>query len=206
MIWILSQQVGNSKAIIRMLRKSAIRFTTSIDDLSVPGKVKGIILPGNGAFDSFMSSLRENEVDKKLVSAVKQRSMPILGICVGMQAMFSRSDEGDLAGLGLFNENITLLDKEVHYSNIGWQRVHHISNNTDNNVLLSDRYFFSHSYALQSPVETKFEESLIATGREDFIAGFRRDHCIGVQFHPEKSGVAGFKLLNNFWAFCNDES
>ena len=206
MIWILSQQVGNSKAIIRMLRKSAIRFTTSIDDLSVPGKVKGIILPGNGAFDSFMSSLRENEVDKKLVSAVTQRSMPILGICVGMQAMFARSDEGELAGLGLFNENITLLDKEVHYSNVGWQIVHHISNNTDNKVLLSDRYFFSHSYALQSTVETNFEESLIATGRKDFIAGFRRDHCIGVQFHPEKSGVAGFNLLNNFWAFCNDES
>lgn len=204
MIFILSQQIGNSKAIIRILRKLAIQVTTSIDDLSVPGKVKGIILPGNGAFDPFMASLKSNAADEKLVYAVTQRSIPILGICVGMQAMFSRSEEGEIQGLGIFKENITTLNEAAEYSNVGWQVVAHHGSCADQNVLLQDRYFFSHSYALQPPVKTDFDETLIASGRKDFIAGFRRHHCIGVQFHPEKSGVAGFKLIKNFWEFCND--
>ena len=207
MIFILEQEIGNSKAIIRMLRKLAIPFTTNINFLIDMKEIKGIILPGNGSFDSFMESCRAYpEFENSLTKLVIDKSVPVLGICVGMQALFNKSEEGLLQGFGFVPGKIKKFRSDVRVPHVGWKKADHKSSFQNNAILVSDKYFFSHSFAYFYENPSLFDELLISDYKQNFVAAFRINNIIGAQFHPEKSSSAGFVLMQNFWRLCKHGS
>lgn len=164
-----------------------------------------IILPGVGSFRQAMANLTQAGFDRALPEIVRERQVPILGICLGMHLMAqSGSEGGDTAGLGLLSGNVARMsalqsNSRVRLPHIGWNDVsprpdvplfEGIDEGTD--------FYFVHGYRIEGA-----DEEVLATvdycGATTASAG--RDHVMAVQFHPEKSQTAGFRLLKNFLAY-----
>jgi glutamine amidotransferase len=173
-------------------------------DPAVIATAARVVFPGVGAMPDCM-----RELDRRgLTDAVKQAaaSKPFLGICLGMQALFAHSEEGDCAGLGLLPGNVRLFPakamkdeqgRKLKVPHIGWNNVHQaMSHPLWVGIEDGARFYFVHSYYAE-PVS------------QDVVAGFThypfaftcavaRDNLFAVQFHPEKSQAAGLRLLANF--------
>jgi imidazole glycerol-phosphate synthase subunit HisH len=153
-----------------------------------------IVVPGVGHFGA-TTALQSSGL-KAAIQTALSRGKPILGICLGMQWMFGSSEEAiDIAGLGIFPGTCTRFPSEVKSPHVGWNQLSRCASS----LLLHDIpegsfVYFTHSY--RAPLV----EGTVATsdyaGR--FSAAVERENVFGVQFHPEKSGVAGKKLLQNF--------
>lgn len=163
-----------------------------------------LILPGVGAFKSAMSKLRDQSFDKAIYEFIKKGN-PFLGICLGMQMLFDQSSEFEISeGLGLIEGNVSKITVKKRYRlpNIGWNYIQKPKDvSWDRSVLknlsIIDRVYFVHSYC----ANPKNKNNIIAFSRyldEVFCAAVQKDNVIGVQFHPEKSGEVGLKILKNF--------
>jgi glutamine amidotransferase len=172
-----------------------------------PGSVRAarcIVLPGVGAFAPAMTRLRERGLDAALRDAAAAGAA-ILGICLGHQLLFDASEEfGETAGLGLIPGRVEPLPAGARVPHMGWCR---IAARRDDPLLagLGDGawMFFVHSFAA-----TPANGDLLATvrfGAADVCAVARRGRVCGVQFHPEKSGAAGARLLASFLALAGEE-
>lgn len=165
--------------------------------------VNRIILPGVGAFGDGARNVRERGLDQALTEQVIGQKIPFLGICLGMQLMAKRGTEhGRHDGLGWIDGGVVKLErseKRERVPHIGWNEVRYarpsalfdgIGDSTD--------FYFVHSYHLQC----SDPEDIIATTPYcgGFASAVRRENMLGVQFHPEKSQKAGFRLLHNFLA------
>jgi glutamine amidotransferase len=153
-----------------------------------------VVLPGVGAATAAMARLRSNGLDK-LISKLTQ---PLLGICIGMQLLFERSEESDSECLGLLPGTVQRLTPApgVRVPHMGWNRVlesrsHPLTTGMDQQWL-----YFVHSFAASVDSHT------VATCShgDTFAAVAARDRVMGAQFHPERSGAAGARLLRNFLA------
>ncbi|MBQ3133181.1 MAG: imidazole glycerol phosphate synthase subunit HisH [Clostridia bacterium] len=166
-------------------------------------QANGLVLPGVGAFADAMAALRGGDLLPEMLREV-ENGKPLLGICLGMQALFDSSEEGvGVSGLGLIPGTVRLLP---HQTAEGTQKIPHMGWNTitPKQSPLFDRLpeepyvYFVHSYACfpNDPAD------VLATAHYgvDFAAAVRRDNIIGMQFHPEKSGQVGRVLLENFAA------
>ena len=174
-----------------------ILVTCRPDDLAQSAR---IILPGVGAFGSFMQGLRERGLVEPLKTAA-QRGDPLFGICVGMQALFDASEEyGEHPGLGL------LAGRVVHFpafSNLkiphtGWNQLWFANGSLAFRELPSGTYaYFNHSFycANHDPEDAA---ALTDYGIK-FTSAVQRENLLGVQFHPEKSQRVGLKVLQNFF-------
>ena len=165
-----------------------------------------IILPGVGAFDACIDDLNNLSLVPALKNAVLEKSTPILGICVGMQVLFEGSKEGSRNGLGLLKGKCTSLkpnfDQMYKVPHTGFAEVHFSKNSRLNKGLRPKEYFyFNHSYGVLKIQETKIVDWVRHT--ENFVASFQWRNIFGIQFHPEKSQLAGLKVLSNF---VNDDS
>lgn len=202
MITILNYGLGNLGSIVNMLKiigeKSEI--TNNIDKIK---SAKGIILPGVGAFDAGMQKLN----DTGLTSVIKDcasAGVPILGICLGMQLLGRKSEEGNLPGLSLIPfecVRFKLDNTDLKIPHMGWdivefQQDHWILNN----LKKMQRYYFVHSY--HAICDNKTNILMTCDYGYKFSAAVVKDNIIGVQFHPEKSHDFGLALLNNFVAMC----
>ena len=158
-----------------------------------------VVLPGVGAFGDFMSGLKAKGLDEA-VKEIADRGTPLLGICVGMQALFEIGEEmGDHEGLGLLRGTVVkFLDTlSVKVPHTGWNQVE-----IKNPALLFDRIeegsyvYFNHSYYCQpnDPADVIAETSYGIR----YACAVRHDNLYGVQFHPEKSQAVGLRLLQNF--------
>ena len=203
MVGIIDYGLGNLGSIQNMLKvigeKSVITFDTDKLD-----KCERLILPGVGAFDAGMGKLNENG----LAQFVKQKALvdkkPILGICLGMQLLGRKSEEGELPGLGLIpfdNIKFRLDDTDLKVPHMGWDIVDFKQDNRlIKNLKGTQRYYFVHSYH----AKCDSEENVLMTcdyGSE-FTASVVKDNILGVQFHPEKSHNFGMALLENFVKGC----
>lgn len=203
MVGIIDYGLGNLGSIQNMLKvigeKSVI--TSDTDKLD---KCERLILPGVGAFDAGMGKLNENG----LAQFVKQKALvdkkPILGICLGMQLLGRKSEEGELPGLGLIpfdNIKFRLDDTDLKVPHMGWDIVDFKQDNRlIKNLKGTQRYYFVHSYH----AKCDSEENVLMTcdyGYE-FTASVVKDNILGVQFHPEKSHNFGMALLENFVKGC----
>ena len=157
---------------------------------------EAIVLPGVGHFAAFVEALRKRGLAAPLAEA-RGRGVPILGICLGMQAMFARSEEapGD-AGLEFFAGEVRALPATVKAPHIGWNQVRA----TRESALLrgitgGDYFYFAHSYA--APADAPETVAACDHGVA-FAAAIECGNVMGVQFHPEKSGEAGARVLRNF--------
>ena len=157
-----------------------------------------VVLPGVGAANICMARLRENGLDK-LVPRLKQ---PLIGICVGMQLLFERSEESDTECLGLLPGNVRLLPSTpgVRVPHMGWNRLE-TSGKADHGLtegLDGHHVYFVHSYAAL-PSDNTLATS---THGDPFSAVVAKGLVMGAQFHPERSSAAGARLLKNFLAIA----
>ena len=201
MIAIVDYGSGNLQAIANIYKRLNIeaRITASEPELRAADK---IILPGVGAFDQAMHSLNVCGLREPLTQLVREQGKPVLGICVGMQMLARRSDEGSLSGLGWIGGevrrfDVTTFSHRTHLPHMGWNDVCA----RGDHPLLRDlqtgaRFYFLHSYyfAPDSPTNVLAETEYNGT----FASSIHAGNVFGVQFHPEKSHSWGIRLLKNF--------
>ena len=201
MIAIVDYGLGNVQAIANIYKRLEIpaRLARSSADLK---DASHLILPGVGAFDWAMSRLNDSGMRATLDDLVQRQGRPVLGICVGMQMMARRSDEGSSEGLGWFDAGVRLFDDarftgRTHLPHMGWNDVAPVrSDGLFRELGTEARFYFLHSYYF-APNDPR---DLLATAvyGERFACAVQRDHIVGVQFHPEKSHGWGVQLLKNF--------
>lgn len=157
---------------------------------------KALVLPGVGHFSAFVSGLRERNLTSALLAAVESR-VPVLGICLGLQALCASSEEapGEL-GLDLIPQRVRALPKSVKSPHIGWNQVRRLKPGILLRGIADDAYFyFAHSYA--AAVVEPYTTAVCDHGFP-FSAVIEYNNLLAVQFHPEKSGEAGAAILRNF--------
>ena len=201
MITIVNYGSGNIQAIGNIYRRLNIEFSIVEDAASLDSSTK-IILPGVGAFDKTMQQLIDSGLKKKLDELALERKIPVLGICVGMQILAKRSDEGELAGLGWIDGDVKKIDvskftHKPHLPHMGWNTIkpridHPLLKNIDH----EQGFYFLHSYYFSC---THPENILCTTEYGDTLStGVYSNNIYGMQFHPEKSHSNGIQLLKNF--------
>lgn len=206
MIAILDYGLGNLGSIANMLKVigEKSKITNREDEIKI---ADGIILPGVGAFDAGMQRLYNTGLTEIIKDNALQGT-PILGICLGMQLLGRRSEEGTLPGLGLIPFECKKFrftdDSSLKIPHMGWDIVDiKQSNPLVDNLEGTQRYYFVHSYH----AVCDSDENVLMTcdyGYE-FAASVIQDNIIGVQFHPEKSHDFGLALLSNFVGMCRKE-
>lgn len=173
-------------------------------DKEIIKKADRIILPGVGAFSDAIRKLRDSGLDKVIIDEVNNKK-PLLGICLGMQLLFDKSFEyGEHTGLGLIKGNIKpikdVINNNLKVPHMGWNGL--IFKVKDNPLFKyikdGDCVYFVHSY-----YATDCNENVIATAEYDkeLTASVCKNNVFGCQFHPEKSGEVGLKILK---AFCEE--
>jgi glutamine amidotransferase len=199
-IVILDAGLGNVGSILNMLKKigAPARVSSSLDDI---GAAKKLILPGVGAFDTGMTQLERSGFLDLLHRRVLEDKVPVLGVCLGMQLLGKRSEEGVLPGLGWLDaESIRFVappGDRIKIPHMGWNTVTAREGATlFRNADVESRYYFVHSYH----VVVAEEKDAAATGFHGvrFNAAVERGNIYGTQFHPEKSHRFGLQVFKNF--------
>lgn len=201
MIVIIDYGMGNVGSIFNMLKKIGSQATISADPDEIM-KADKLILPGVGAFDQGMMNLTERNLIPILNSKIVDNRCPVLGICLGMQLLSNRSEEGQLPGLGWiaseakkFKFHSETMSLKVPH--MGWNEVRlHDKSTLFKGFDEPFRFYFVHSYH----VCCERAEDVLATSHYgyEFTAAVRKGNIMGTQFHPEKSHRYGMQLLQNF--------
>lgn len=202
MITLIDYGVGNIFAFQNVYKRLNIptRIAKSSDDLIESEK---LILPGVGSFDYAMNRLNFSGMRETLDELVLEKKIPIIGICVGMQMMGNRSDEGKLEGLKWIDSEILKFDEKLikqrtKLPHMGWNDVspikkdHPLFKGLENNAI----FYFLHSFYFKC--NNKEESIAISDYGISFTSAVNRNNIYGIQFHPEKSHQYGEKLLHNF--------
>jgi glutamine amidotransferase len=198
-VTIVNYGLGNIQAFVNIYQRLNIPVVIA----ETPSQIKNaekLILPGVGSFDWAMRRLSDSGMRAQLEYTVLQKHVPVLGVCVGMQMMAKRSEEGVLPGLGWINADVIRFDPASigarPLPHMGWNDIQPIA--IDNLFLGIEfpRFYFLHAYYIvpRDPI------NILATtcyGR-DFTSSIRNNHIFGTQFHPEKSHKWGINLLKNF--------
>lgn len=159
---------------------------------------KHLLLPGGGAFGSGAEKLRETGLDKLVIAHGKQ-GKPLLGICLGMQLLFEKGYEyGEHEGLGLIPGEVKMLDSSgVKIPHMGWNKLE-IKKESPLLKGIPDKsyFYYIHSYGVEG--NTGFTTATTTYGNNTICGLANKDNIFGIQFHPEKSGALGLKILENF--------
>jgi imidazole glycerol-phosphate synthase subunit HisH len=203
MITIIDYKTGNLGSIQNILKKIGEPSMVTSDPQVVAQATK-LILPGVGAFDTGMGNLSNLGLIDILNSKVLEEKVPVLGICLGMQLLSKKSEEGILPGLGWVDAETVqfrINDTETYkIPHMGWNFI----TQEKESKLLTDmyadaRFYFVHSYYFKPNSQA---DSLTSTEFEiNFTSAVEKGNILGVQFHPEKSHKFGMKLLKNFVDF-----
>jgi glutamine amidotransferase len=197
MIAIVDYGMGNLGSIQNMLKKIGARVTITHDPVTIAAADK-IILPGVGAFDTAIDNLNKFGLTPLLNELALEKHRPILGICLGMQLMTKRSDEGALPGLGWLDaETVKFANGSLRVPHMGWNTVDiRREDPLFKDMYEEPRFYFVHSYYVKCA-----DDSDILTSTRygiDFCSSFVKGNIRGVQYHPEKSHKFGMLLLKNF--------
>lgn len=159
-------------------------------------KAEAMLLPGVGHYAALIRALDERALRAPLLDAI-QRGVPFLGICLGLQALYETSEEAsELRGLHLLPGSVRSLPSTVKLPHMGWNQLKLTRSSRLLEGISADAYFyFAHSFAAANGTS---EAVAICNHGSDFAAVIERNNIFAVQFHPEKSGDAGARLLRNF--------
>lgn len=188
-IIIINYGAGNIKSIQFAFKRLGINavLSNNIDEIKGADKV---IFPGVGEASSAMKMLQESGLDK-VIPTLKQ---PVLGICLGMQLMCKFSEEGNTKGLGIFNVNVKRFSNAVKVPHMGWNVVSNLKSDLFAGIKEKEFMYLVHSFYAENCAQ-----AIATTDYEiNYAAALQKDNFYGVQFHPEKSSVAGAQLLQNF--------
>ena len=203
-VTVLSYGSGNVRSAVRALERVGAEVALTSDPHEVV-EADGLVVPGVGAFGAVMDQLRAVDAPR-LIDQRLAGGRPVLGICVGMQVMFERSEEHGTAeaGLGQWPGTVTRLNADV-VPHMGWSRVRPPRDSVLFDGVDDERFYFVHSYAatrdpaaLLGSGPTRPPRATWATHGQDFIAAVENGALCATQFHPEKSGDAGARLLRNW--------
>lgn len=192
MVAVIDYNAGNTRSVMNALSRLGVKAELT-SDIDVIKSSDRMIFPGVGAASWAMDELKKRE----LIETIREYQRPFLGICLGMQLMNSFSEEGNVDLLNITANKVRLFDKNVGVKipHVGWNEVTFSSDPIFKNLREKEYFYFVHSYYVE------YSENTIATCLYDnvtFSAGLRKDNFYGFQFHPEKSGEVGEKLLKNF--------
>jgi glutamine amidotransferase len=200
MITIVDYGVGNIGAIFNMLDYLGIdaQASSNPDVLEWADK---LILPGVGAFDKAMSTLRARKLIEPLNRAVIERKVPVMGVCLGMQLLARRSEEGNETGLGWIDADVRRIippdGTTLKVPHIGWMEIQPTRRSLlFDPSLPNERFYFNHSYHMTC--DRKEDVSAIIDYGMPICSAVQVGNVSGVQFHPEKSHRFGMRLFREF--------
>lgn len=201
-IAVLDYGMGNLRSVEKALEHVGARAEVT-NDHEIARQAAGLVLPGVGAFPRAMERIRALALDE-LISERLAAGTPTLGICLGLQLLFESSEElGGAEGLGLVPGVVRKLDAdELKLPQIGWNEVRwRRRTELDDGLAGRCAFYHVHTYA---PAPARAADVLAsATYGMEFATAIERAPLYGVQFHPEKSGSAGLRLLSNFTRICS---
>ena len=188
-IIIIDYGAGNIKSIQFAFKRLGFDAVLSRNIAEIRAADK-IIFPGVGEASSAMKMLQESGLDT-VIPTLKQ---PVLGICLGMQLMCTSSEEGNTKGLGIFDVTIKRFSNAVKVPQMGWNVISNLKSALFDGIKENEFMYLVHSFYAE-----RCEVAIATTDYElSYASALQKDNFYGVQFHPEKSGVVGSKILANF--------
>jgi glutamine amidotransferase len=189
MIAIIKYNAGNTRSVLNAVRRLGYEcvITDNSEEIS---NASHIILPGVGEARSAMQYLKENKLD----TVIKSLEQPFLGICLGLQLMCKYSEENDTDCLGIFDVMIKKFPPHQTVPHMGWNNLNTYNSSLFKNFSSEDNVYFVHSYYAETGEHTIATCDYIIP----FSAALSHNNFYATQFHPEKSGATGEKILKNF--------
>lgn len=191
MIAIVDYKMGNLRSVENALKRLGAEFTVT-SDAAVIRSANRVLMPGVGNAAEAMENLRKAE----LVDVIRSLRRPVLGICVGMQVMCRHSEEGDVDCLNLFDAHVKRFSPsaDLKVPHMGWNTIGNLESKLFKGIDGGEYVYFVHSYYPELCPDT------IATSRHGvmFSAALKYENFYGTQFHPEKSGDVGERIIENF--------
>jgi imidazole glycerol phosphate synthase glutamine amidotransferase subunit len=194
-ITLLDYGAGNVTSVERALRRLAAEPLRSNSPESI-ANAEAILLPGVGHYSALIRALDQQNLRAPLVEAL-HRGVPFLGICLGLQALYQSSEEApQLHGLHLLPGRVCALPSSVKLPHMGWNSLQiQCPSRLLDNISPRAFFYFAHSFAV---AEANGEAIALCHYGSDFVAVIEHKNICAVQFHPEKSGEAGLRILQNF--------
>lgn len=186
---IVKYNAGNIRSVLFALQRLGVEAVWT-DDPDILASADKVIFPGVGEASSAMQYLRERGLDQVL-RTLKQ---PVLGICLGLQLFCRHSEEGDTPCLGIFDVAVKRFRGDMKIPHTGWNTLSQLRGPLFKDIAEEDFVYFVHSFYAELHPDTAAE----AAYGVPFSAALQRDNFFAVQFHPEKSGATGQRILNNF--------
>lgn len=209
MLVVIDYKMGNLRSVAKALEKAGAKVKISHNAKDIQ-RADAIVLPGVGAFGQGMKHLKELDLTSTLIDEINS-GKPFLGICLGMQLLFTYSEEhGKHRGLNILEGTVERFPTKLKIPHMGWNQVIFTLQKEAENTGIFDRipdksyFYFVHSYY----VVPKNKNIITATTDYDiqFTSAIQKDNIFGVQFHPEKSQTLGLKILKNFVCFIKKEN
>ena len=186
---IIKYNAGNIRSVDHALKRLGISAGIT-DDPSLIRRSDRVIFPGVGEAATTMKYLRERGLD----SLIRDLAQPVLGICLGQQLMCSRSEEGDTPCIGIFDQLVKRFPDRGKVPHMGWNSIGHLKGPLFREVEEGSYVYFVHSFYVPDSEETVARTEYMVP----FSAAMQRDNFFATQFHPEKSGETGERILSNF--------
>lgn len=186
---IIDYGAGNIKSIQFAFKRLGVNAILS-NDIEEIVSADRVIFPGVGEASSAMKKLRESGLDR-IIPTLKQ---PVLGICLGMQLMCSSTEEGNTQGLGIFEVAIKRFSNNVKVPQMGWNTISNLKSPLFKGIQENEHMYLVHSFYAEN---CKYAIANTEYGIE-YATALQKNNFYGTQFHPEKSGVEGEKILKNF--------
>lgn len=186
---IIDYGAGNIKSIQFAFKRLGVDAILSSNSDEIQ-KADKVIFPGVGEASSAMSKLKESGLD----TLIPKLTQPVLGICLGMQLMCNQTEEGNTQGLGIFDVNVKRFSNEVKVPQMGWNTITSLASELFEGLEDKDYMYLVHSYYAEE------NECSISTTDYNitYASALQKNNFYGVQFHPEKSGKSGERILQNF--------
>jgi imidazole glycerol-phosphate synthase subunit HisH len=197
-IWVVDYGLGNLRSVSKALEKVGAKVKVGAEPELLAG-AQAVVLPGVGAFDAAVHNLKEAGLFEVVLDYLK-KDRPFLGICLGFQLLFAGSEEGKEAGFGIIKGKNLRFPDTVKVPQIGWNNVAYTRPSPIfSGIPEGSHFYFVHSYYGKSK-ETEVGQTEYGT---PFTAALQKGNIFATQFHPEKSGELGLKMLENFVAHVN---